>query len=238
MSDTNWQIDAVGDRCLLLRLGDSVDTTTRTRVHALVQRLREAPIAGVRDIVPAFATVALHYRPECFGDTPFDTPFEALRAQLLERLVVPLVHQQAATRTVEIPVCYGGASGPDLDGVAQRCGLSAEQVVQRHLASDHQVQMLGFAPGFPFIAGLDPALAMPRRSTPRIQIPAGSVAIAREQTCIYPLQTPGGWNILGRTPLRLFDASAASPCLLTPGDHIRFVRIDEQALASLLEGQA
>ena len=234
MTDTSWQIDAVGDRCLLLRLGDSVDAATSARVHALVQRLREAPIDGVRDIVPAFTTVALHYQPECFGATPFAT----LRALLLARLDQPLDALQTAARTVEIPICYGGAHGPDLDAVAQRCGLSAEQVINRHLASAHRVHMLGFAPGFPFIGGLDPALAMPRRSTPRTHIPAGSVAIAREQTCIYPLQSPGGWNILGRTPLRLFNAAAEPPCLLAPGDVLRFVRIDEQALTALLESQS
>lgn len=230
---TSWRIDAVGDRCLLVGLGTTVDPATSARVHALVQRLRAQPIAGVRDIVPAFTTVALHYRPECFGATPF----AALKALLLERLAQPLDAQQAAPRVIEIPICYGGDYGPDLEDVAQRCGLSTERVIALHLESAHRVYMLGFAPGFPFIGGLNPALAMPRRTTPRTHIPPGSVAIAREQTCIYPLETPGGWNILGRTPVRLFEAGAEPPCLLGPGDAIRFVRIDANSYEAMLEAR-
>jgi inhibitor of KinA len=236
MSD-NWRIDAVGDRCLLVGLGTEVDPATSARVHALVQRLREQPIAGVRDVVPAFTTVALHYRPECFGPTPFAT----LREQLLERLAAPLEAAADSGRIVEVPVCYGGAGndyGPDLAEVAARCGLSAAEVIERHLASAHRVYMLGFAPGFPFIGGLDPALSMPRRAQPRTRIPPGSVAIAREQTCIYPLETPGGWNLIGRTPLRLFDPAAAPPCRLAPGDAIRFLPIDQADYLALLAEQA
>lgn len=232
MSET-LRIDAVGDRCLLVGLGTSVDLTTSARVHALVQRLREQPIAGVRDIVPAFCTVALHYRPECFGPTPF----AALKTLLLERLAQPLDARHAAPRVIEIPVCYGGDYGPDLEDVAQRCGLSTERVIALHLESTHRVYMLGFAPGFPFIGGLSPQLAMPRRTTPRTHIPPGSVAIAREQTCIYPLETPGGWNILGRTPVRLFEAGAEPPCLLGPSDAIRFVRIDANTYEAMLEAR-
>lgn len=220
----DWRIDAVGDRCLLVGLGTEVDPATSARVHALVRRLHEQPIEGVRDVVPAFTTVALHYRPECFGPTPFAT----LRERLLERLAEPLEGVADSGRVVEVPVCYGAADndyGPDLAEVATRCGLSAAEVIERHLASAHRVYMLGFAPGFPFIGGLDPALSMPRRAQPRTRIPPGSVAIAREQTCIYPLETPGGWNLIGRTPLRLFDPAAEPPCRLAPGDAIRFVAI-------------
>ncbi len=233
MTTENWRIDAVGDRCLLVGLGTTVDPETSARVHAFVQRLRAQPIAGLRDIVPAFSTVALHYRPECFGPTPFAT----LKTLLLERLSQPLDAKQAEPRVIEIPVCYGGDYGPDLEDVAQRCGLSPERVIALHLESAHRVYMLGFAPGFPFIGGLNPQLAMPRRTTPRTHIPPGSVAIAREQTCIYPLETPGGWNILGRTPVRLFEAGAEPPCLLGPGDAIRFVRIDAITYEAMLEAR-
>jgi inhibitor of KinA len=225
-----WPIDPVGDRCLLVRLGHSVDLATNARVHALVQRLQAQPIAGVRDIVPAFTTVALHYRPECFGDQPF----AQLSAQVRARLGQPLDTRQVGPRTVAVPICYGGDYGPDLAHVAQRCGLGTERVIALHLGSAHRVYMLGFAPGFPFIGGLDPALAMPRRDSPRTRIPPGSVAIAREQTCIYPLDTPGGWNIIGRTPLRLFEALAEPPCLLAPGDAIRFERIDANTCQALM----
>lgn len=231
-----WRIDAVGDRCLLVGLGTEVDTATSARVHALVRRLQEQPIEGVRDVVPAFTTVALHYRPECFGPTPFAT----LRKLLLQRLAAPLEGVEDSGRVVEVPVCYGAADndyGPDLDEVAARCGLPSNEVIARHQASAHRVYMLGFAPGFPFIGGLDPALAMPRRAQPRTRIPPGSVAIAREQTCIYPLETPGGWNLIGRTPLRLFDPAVVPPCLLAPGDAIRFVPIDRDTYLALLAEQ-
>ena len=224
-----FRIDAVGDRALLLGLGTTVDMATAARVHALVARLRERPIEGVRDIVPAFTTVTLHYRPECFGPAPFARLRELL---LRDYLQAPLDAQPAAARRVEIPVCYGGEAGPDLEEVAARLGLPAEEVIARHLASPHRVHMLGFAPGFPFIGGLDPRLALPRRASPRTQIPPGSVAIAREQSCIYPLATPGGWHLIGRTPLRLFDPAAEPPCLLAPGDEIRFLRIDAAAYAA------
>ena len=227
------RIDAVGDRCLLIGVGDTVDPATSQRVFALVRRLKERPIPGVLDIVPAFTTVALHYRPELLGAAPF----EALRAAVLERLAEPLDAAASAGRSIDIPVCYGGEFGPDLDDVAAACGLSAEQVIERHMQSAHRVYMLGFAPGFPFIGGLDPALKMPRRASPRTRIPPGSVGIARDQSCVYPLETPGGWNLIGRTPVRLFDPAANPPCLLAPGDRVRFVRIDEPTYQTLLEAQ-
>jgi inhibitor of KinA len=226
-----WHIDPVGDRCLLVRVGTTVDEATSAQIHALVQRLRERPIEGVRDIAPAFTTVALHYRPECFGPRPF----ARLKELLLERLGEPLAISAVGTRVIEVPVCYGGELGPDLDEVAAKCRLDVEQVIAIHLASRHRVYMLGFAPGFPFIGGLDARLAMPRRSTPRTRIAPGSVAIQRDQTCIYPLETPGGWNLIGRTPLRLFDPQAGSPCLLRPGDEIRFVRIDDASFRTMPE---
>lgn len=257
----SWRIDPVGDRCMLVGLGSEVSPATSARVHALVARLREQPIVGVRDVVPAFTTVALHYLPECFvapppsatgtpprgGETVLGngasngpigaTPFERLRDLVLERLAEPLEGRADSGRVVEVPICYGGADndfGPDLDEVAARCGLAPAEVLARHQASAHRVSMLGFAPGFPFIDGLDAGLAMPRRGQPRTRIPPGSVAIARGQTCIYPLETPGGWNIIGRTPLRLFDPAAEPPCLLAPGDAIRFVQVTTETYRALL----
>lgn len=227
------RIDAVGDRCMLIGLGDTVDPDTSMRVFGFVRRLKEQPIPGVRDIVPAFTTVALHYQPELLGDSPF----ESLRASVLECLELPFETHQSASRTIDVPICYGGELAPDLADIAAQRGLSVEQVIALHLQSPHRVYMLGFAPGFPFIGGLDPALMMPRRASPRTHIPPGSVGIARDQTCIYPLETPGGWNLIGRTPLRLFDPGANPPCLLAPGDSVRFVRIDESSYHAMREMQ-
>jgi KipI family sensor histidine kinase inhibitor len=132
-------------------------------------------------------------------------------------------------RLIEIPVCYGGEYGPDLDAVAKRAGLAPDEIVARHTAAEYAVAMIGFAPGFPYLLGLDPALATPRRTDPRTRVPAGSVAIGGAQTGIYPRELPGGWQLIGRTPLVLFDPRREPPCLLAPGDGLRFraIRADE-----------
>jgi inhibitor of KinA len=130
---------------------------------------------------------------------------------------------------VEIPVCYGGEFGPDLAEVARLCALSEEEVIARHAAASYRVYMIGFSPGFAYLGGLDAAIAAPRRATPRTLVPAGSVGIAGLQTGIYPLATPGGWQIIGQTPKRLFLPEREAPCLLSPGDTLRFVPIGAEA---------
>lgn len=140
--------------------------------------------------------------------------------------------------SVEIPVCYGGEYGPDLDALAEHARLSRDEVIGRHVAAGYTVAMLGFAPGFPYLLGLDPALHVPRRADPRTRVPAGSVAIGGAQTGIYPRELPGGWNLIGRTPLVLFDPDRDPPCLLAPGDRVRFCAISAEEFAALAERQA
>jgi inhibitor of KinA len=230
-------VTPLGDRALRIGLGEQPDAATVARVQALARWLREQPLSGQCDVVPAYTTVTLHYRPEALLDDtdPDDlrAPWERLAAQV--RGLVRRARRGATgvSREVVVPICYGGEAGPDLAAVAYHCGLSEAEVIARHLASPHQVCMLGFAPGFPFITGLDPALRTARRATPRTRIPPGSVAIAREQTCIYPLETPGGWNLIGRTPLRLFDPAATPPSRLRAGDRIRFEAIDAARFEAL-----
>ena len=221
-SALSWRIAPVGDRSLVVEFGQTVEPAINATVRNFARELLDEPIAGIVDVVPAFTTVAVHYRPEFFIDGS-GSPYDVLRRRLDALLARGIRHHDEDARTVDIPVCYGGEFGPDLEEVAAACGLRAEEVIERHIASQHVVYMLGFAPGFPYIGGLDPSLAVPRRGTPRTRIPAGSVAIASDQTSIYSLETPGGWNLIGRTPLKLFDATAESPCLLRPGDRIRFV---------------
>ena len=230
----DWRIEPLGDRCLMVEFGQRVDPQINQSVHALANHLLAHPIAGVTDVVPAFTTVAVHYRPEAIaadaaagGDDP-RLPHQRLRATLESLLAAGYAGAQRAPREVRIPVCYGGEFGPDLEEVAATCGMSADEVIARHVASPHVVYMLGFAPGFPYMGGLDPALAMPRRSTPRVRIPAGTVAIAREQSAVYTLETPGGWNLIGCTPLALFTPRADPPTLLHPGDRIRFEPISRE----------
>ncbi|MBS0466942.1 MAG: 5-oxoprolinase subunit PxpB [Proteobacteria bacterium] len=218
----NWTIAPVGDRCLIVEFGQSIAPAINETVRNFAAQMLDAPVPGIVDVVPAFTTVALHYRPECFT-------YEVLRQRIENLLACGIRQRQGQTRTVEIPVCYGGEYGIDLNEVAAACGMTPTQVIEHHLASAHQVYMLGFVPGLAYIGGLDAKLTVPRRSTPRTSVPAGSIAIASDQTCIYPLESPGGWNLIGRTRLRLFDASLESPCLLQPGDRVRFVPISPEA---------
>ncbi|HEY3177494.1 MAG TPA: 5-oxoprolinase subunit PxpB [Casimicrobiaceae bacterium] len=216
----------MGDRCLIVEFDSRVDPEINAQVRSVAQYLLAHPIEGVVDVVPSFTTVAVHYRPERVRDGhSVESPYQRLCRSIEGILAHGIARTDTGTRVVEMPICYGGEFGPDLDEVAAQCNLTPQRVVELHAASPHQVYVLGFAPGFPFLGGLDPRLAMPRRATPRTKVPAGSVAIAREQSAIYSMETPGGWNIIGRTPLRLFAPEADPPCLLQPGDKVRFVPI-------------
>lgn len=211
----------LGDRALLVDFGPRIDAALNQRVHALAARIRDAGLAGITDLVPAYASLAVHYRPEAWdtGAAPFAVLAEALRPLLEED-----PHEAAeSVRTVEIPVRYGGADGPDLEEVACAAGLSPADYSVRHAAGEYRVYMLGFTPGFAYLGGLDPALAAPRLAAPRTRVPAGSVGIAGEQTGVYPCDSPGGWRLIGRTDLVLFDPACGEPCLLRPGDRVRFV---------------
>jgi inhibitor of KinA len=174
-------------------------------------------------VVPAFCSVAVYYRPEAFEPQP--SAFQQLRLAIEAVLEAGVESASGQERVVRVPVCYGGEYGPDLEEVAGACGMTTDEVVRSHVASEHVVFMLGFSPGFPYIGGLDPRLSLPRRPTPRTSIPAGTVAIARDQTAIYSFETPGGWNLIGRTPMKLFDPLADPPCRLQAGDQIRFFPI-------------
>jgi inhibitor of KinA len=216
----------MGDRCLIVEFESRVDPEINAQVRSVAYYLLAHPIDGVVDVVPSFTTVTVHYRPERLRDGhSSESPYQRLCRIIEGILDHDIARTHASTRAVEMPVCYGGEFGPDLDEVAAHCRLTPQRVVELHAASPHQVYVLGFAPGFPFLGGLDPRLAMPRRATPRAKVPAGSVAIAREQSAIYSMETPGGWSIIGRTPLRLFAPDADPPCLLQPGDRVRFVPV-------------
>jgi len=233
-----WSIRPMGDRCLIVAFEARVDPAINARVRAVADTLLKHPIEGVVDVVPAFTTVAIHYRPEAVATADAaEMPHRRLSAIVEERLLRGVMREDRASRVVEVPVCYGGEFGPDLDEIAALCGLTAKEVVERHTASPHRVYMLGFAPGFPYLGGLDPRLEVPRRATPRTKVPAGSVAIARDQSCIYALETPGGWNVIGRTPVRLFAPNNDPPCLLAAGDDVRFVPISREAFEAKREAR-
>lgn len=209
----------------LLRFGDSIDVDVNARVLAAAARL-QAGLAGV-ECVPAYASLLLRFDPvDWRGD---DGCFAAARLRAaIDAILQPTGTLELPSRELAIPVCYGGEAGADLHEVAAHAQLSPDEVIARHTGATYRVAMLGFAPGFPYLLGLDPVLAMPRRSSPRTRVPAGSVAIGGQQTGIYPQELPGGWHLIGRTPLRLFDVTAEAPSLFQPGDRVRFQAIDER----------
>ncbi|KRB08993.1 hypothetical protein ASD86_05340 [Lysobacter sp. Root690] len=224
------EFEALSDDAWLLRLGEVIDDALNARIHALAARLRAQAPAWLRDLVPAYASLAVFFDSRAIDADAVRDWLQARWAQTPE-VADPL--ESPESRTVEIPVTYGGEFGPDLETGAAELGLSPSALIQRHSDAVYTVSMIGFAPGFPYLSGLDPDLALPRLATPRTQVAAGSVAIGGAQTGIYPRPGPGGWRLLGRTPLTLFDPSRAQPSLLLPGDRVRFLAIDAAQFARL-----
>ena len=226
-----WRIDDLGDAALLLRLGDGINTAINRRVHACAAALRAQAPAWLVDLTPAYASVALHVDIARIGGID---PLGAAHLWLTQWLAgTPVDAPDADAHVVEIPVVYGGAHGPDLAAVAAHAGIEIDDVIARHARVEYGVAMIGFAPGFPYLLGLDATLAMPRLATPRKHVAAGSVGIGGMQTGIYPNAGPGGWRLIGCTPLCLFDAQRDPPSLLQPGDHVRFIAIDTNPFAAL-----
>ncbi|GAB2890170.1 5-oxoprolinase subunit PxpB [Paralcaligenes sp. KSB-10] len=232
-----WKIVPQGDRTLLLIFGTQIDVETGQRCIAAAAALRAAGIKGIGDIVPTFNTVAVHYHPLAFEA---NTKFRHLAIEIEKLLGKALAGgpQAYTARQIDIPVCYGGQYGPDLADVATHCGLSEAEVIRLHSETPAYVFMLGFAPGAPYLGIHDARLAIGRRNTPRTAVPAGSVAMANRQTIIYPNQYPGGWHLIGTTPVVLFNPQHESPSLLAPGDTVRFVPVSEAEFKALQESQA
>lgn len=221
------QFEALAEDALLLRFGERIDIELNARVqtatHCLRQHLPQV------ECIPAYASVLLRFNPQHWPGAHPHQQVQAAASTALHETTSTI----AAARELVIPVCYGREYGPDLAEVAARCRLDTDTVIARHTAADYRVAMLGFAPGFPYLLGLDPQLAVPRRTDPRQRVPAGSVAIGGSQTGIYPEPLPGGWQLIGRTPLRLFDITANTPSLFTPGDRVRFEAIDKDQFRDL-----
>ncbi len=219
------EIRHMGDRGLLVELGAGIDPAVNRRVQQLHQILARENLFGVVETVPAYNSLLVVYDP--------------LRAapEALERQIRGLCHfddighPEQPPGVVEIPVVYGGESGPDLDDVAAFHGLTRGDVVRLHSGTVYRVYMIGFTPGFPYMGELPQALDTPRRETPRTRIPKGSVAIAQRQTGIYPVVSPGGWQIIGRTPVELFDPRQDKPSLLGMGDEVRFIPMTAEEAA-------
>jgi KipI family sensor histidine kinase inhibitor len=224
----------LGDSAVVVTLAeDAGEEEVLAQVTALAAAIRDAKAAGVHDVVPAFGSVAVFYDLAEMGPGP-DSPYARICALIGGAMAAIKSRPSGAAdrsgeRRVEVPVVYGGETGPDLEEVAAHTGLSAAEVVAQHSGAEYRVQAIGFAPGFPYLSGLPRALATPRRATPRTRVAAGSVGIGGEQTGIYPRATPGGWQIVGRTDLALFDVQRAEPALLRVGDRVTFVPVEPTA---------
>jgi KipI family sensor histidine kinase inhibitor len=210
------EIVALGDSSLLVRLGEEIDLAVNRRVHALAALIDAAPLHGIVGTVPAYSTILIHY-------DPLALTFAQIRGWTRTKLgqveEVPL----RTPRRLEVPVQYGGEYGVDLEFVADFHQLTVEDVIRIHSATTYTVYMMGFTPGFPYMGKLDEAIITPRLETPRTRVLAGTVAIAGSQTGIYPLESPGGWRLIGHTSLKLFDPGAESPFLFSPGDEVQFI---------------
>ncbi len=223
-----------GECGVVVELGDGIDDALNARVHALAQAVREQLRGAVEEVVPSYRSLLVIHDPLRVARAGLVRRLRALSARLPEAAAA------APPRVVCIPVRYGGAFGPDLAEAARLCGLAPEELVERHAAPVYRVHLLGFTPGFPYLGGLDPRIAVPRLAAPRTRIPAGSVAVGGEQTGIYPVESPGGWRLLGRTPLPLFDPTpgAARPFLLAAGDGLRFAPVDDGGYAEVEQAVA
>jgi inhibitor of KinA len=223
------RILAQGEQGIVVELGQVIDPDLNARVHALARAVSARLGPEVLEVVPAYASLLVLH-----------DPLRVPRARLvrrIERLAAEVGEAPAPgpVRVVRIPVCYGGELGPDLPDVARHAGLAAEEVIALHAAPVYRVYMMGFTPGFPYLGGLSPRLACPRLESPRTRIPGGSVAIGGVQTGIYPVESPGGWRLVGRTPVRLFDPGQAAPFLLAAGDGLRFAPVSREDFDALAE---
>jgi len=208
-----------GELASSVEFGDEISPEVNARVRALEYLIQQKVVPGIVETVPSYRSLLVYYDPLVLG---WDELLETLRS------LIPLAEaaQLPPSRLVEIPCCYGGELGGDLPGVAERLGLSPAEVVRLHAGAEYIVYFIGFTPGLPYMGGMPERLRIPRLDTPRASTPAGSVGIGGDQSCIYPVESPGGFWVLGRTPLRLYDPERADPILLHPGDRVRFRGID------------
>lgn len=221
------RITPFGEAAWLVRFEPRLSVEVNDRVLGLAAAVEAMALPGVRDVVPASASLVVHFDPDGVESAEVARALEACLAHAAP---------PRSGRRVEIPVCYDPAFGPDLSEIAAFANLPASEVVERHAARAYRVFMLGFLPGFPYLGVVDERIAAPRLATPRGRVPAGSVGIAGRQTGIYPSDSPGGWQIIGRTPIMLFDEGKRPPAVLQPGDEVRFVPIDRERFEQLRAG--
>lgn len=213
---------SAGDAALVVEFGDSIDAETNRHVHLLANNLDALDMPGIIETVPTYRSLLVSFDPRL-------SSVQDIRELIEQAGARPGQAGSYVSRLVTVPTLYGGDYGPDIEFVAEGSGLSVEEVVAIHSGAEYLVYMMGFNPGFPYLGGLDPRLATPRLESPRVEIPAGSVGIAEAQTGVYPLASPGGWRLIGRTPLRLFDPNSVTPSVINAGDYVRFAPMGSEA---------
>jgi inhibitor of KinA len=224
------KLEPLGDSAVVATLGSGIDPATLASVLRFAEAITATNCRGITDVVPAYASVTAFYDPAQFAGTNGDS-YDAV-CRFLAGCAGAGGARAAAGKRVEIPVCYGGDFGPDLESLAAHSGMSASAAAALHSGADYLVHAIGFTPGFPYLGGLPESLRTPRRDTPRLRVPAGSVGIGGSQTGVYPVDSPGGWHIIGRTPLALFRPDQQPAALLKPGDRVRFTPISPAELVS------
>lgn len=215
------KILTAGDSSLLIEFGNEISPKINQKIAATVKLMKEQHIEGVVDIIPAFCSLLINYDPRVIG-------YEDLKNRMKALVKVDIKAEAGKKKVYEIPVCYGGEYGPDLENIAKHAGLSEQEVIEIHSSRDYLIYMLGFLPGFTYLGGLDERIHTPRLPSPRLKISAGSVGIGGSQTGIYPLDSPGGWQLMGMTPVKTYDPDREVPILVEAGDYIRFVPVSEE----------
>jgi len=210
-----------GDRGLLVEYGDGIDPDINNKVRSMAIVMEQETLEGVLETIPTYRSLLIIYDPSITNPTTLEKEILALEERLSKIKIPP-------PDTVEIPVCYGGEFGPDIQFVAEHNSITADDVIRIHSGAEYQIYMIGFTPGFPFLGGLPEVLHTPRLETPRSFVPEGSVGIANNQTGIYPVASPGGWQLIGRTPIRLFAPERSKPLIYKSGDRIKFKAISEE----------
>ena len=215
------KILTAGDSSLLIEFGNEISPEINQKMKTTVKLMKEQHIEGVVDMIPAFCSLLINYDPRVIS-------YEELYDRMKALVKVEVKAEAGVKRVFEIPVCYGGEYGPDIENIAEHAGLSVEEVIKIHSSRDYLIYMLGFLPGFTYLGGLDERIHTPRLANPRLKINAGSVGIGGSQTGIYPLDSPGGWQLMGMTPVKTYDPEREVPILMEAGDYIRFVPVDEE----------
>ncbi|WP_235201108.1 5-oxoprolinase subunit PxpB [Pseudomonas syringae] len=238
-----FQFEPCGDRCVILVFGSVFSLDLNRQAASVGSRLRDLAaqglLPGVTDVVSAMVTVGVHYAPERVATLHPDVSPYASMCTLITLGLKASQHSDGQNGSfIEIPVCYAPQYAPDLEDIARACLITVDEVIAAHTAQSLDVLMVGFAPGHPYLGMHDSALSLPRKATPRVRVPQGSVGIANRQSVIYPADLPGGWNLIGRTPLQLFSPAAQPPCLLKGGDKVRFVPITHHEFERLSRGNS